>query len=89
MKVKYTNFRLSNAKTRWGSCSRSAKISLNWRLIMIPPSVIEYIVIHELAHIPNPNHSKAFYKFVEEFCPTYKQQKKLLKDLSFLIRTFR
>ncbi|MGQ9820013.1 MAG: M48 family metallopeptidase [Candidatus Kapaibacteriales bacterium] len=89
MKVKYNYLHLSNAKTRWGSCSKNNRISLNWRLIMMPQSVIEYIVIHELAHILYPNHSKAFYKFVEEFCPNYKQQQRLLRDLSFLIKAFR
>lgn len=89
MGVEYSNFRLSNAKTRWGACNRNARISLNWRLIMMPPNVIEYIVVHELSHILYPNHSKAFYEFVEKFCPNYKQQQKLLKDLSFFIKAFR
>lgn len=89
MNVQYSSFKLSNSKTRWGSCNKNGGIRLNWRLIMMPPSVIEYIVIHELAHIVYPNHSKAFYNFVGNFCPGFKEQIKLLKEYNFIAKLFR
>lgn len=66
-------------KSRWGSCSTHNVINFNFLLMKFPKSVIEYVVIHELAHIKHKNHSKAFWNYVEAFCPTYKEQERLLK----------
>ncbi|MBZ0106241.1 MAG: M48 family metallopeptidase [Sulfuricella denitrificans] len=62
---------LSNARTRWGSCTSRGDIRLNWRLIKAPPSVIDYVVAHELAHLIELNHSPAFWQTVSQLCPDY------------------
>lgn len=59
--------------SRWGSCTSEGHISMNWRLMAFPEDVIDYIVIHEISHIRYPHHQKAFWYFVEQFCPNYKE----------------
>lgn len=66
-------------KSRWGSCSSKNNISLNTRLMMLPPTNIKYIVIHELAHIKEKNHSVDFWNLVERYYPDWKKQKSVLK----------
>lgn len=72
-------FRLSQAQTRWGSCNNRGVISLNWRLIQLPLQLIDYVVAHELAHLIEMNHSKAFWKLVESVCPKYREARRKLK----------
>ncbi len=67
-------------KTRWGSCSSNGTISLNWRLIQAPPEVLEYVMIHELMHFREMNHSQRFWSLVEAACPNYESCKKWLVD---------
>lgn len=71
--------RISSARTRWGSCSTSGTISLTWRLIMAPPEVIDYVIVHELAHIRVKNHSKDFWSLVASLMPDYKKHLGWLK----------
>jgi len=66
-------------KSRWGSCSTKNSISLNTRLMMLPLTLIRYIVIHELAHIQEKNHSRDFWAIVERYYPNYKEKKKLIR----------
>lgn len=70
------DLKFRNNKSRWGSCSFHNVINLNINLMRFPKEVIEYIVIHELAHIKHKNHSKDFWSEVEKFCPFYKQRHK-------------
>lgn len=77
--VRYKKVQVKDVKSRWGSCSSKGTISLNWRLIMAPSEVIDYVLIHELAHIVHPNHSKYFWKYVATFCPDYKLHKSWLR----------
>jgi predicted metal-dependent hydrolase len=72
--------RISSARTRWGSCSTSGTISLTWRLVMAPPEVIDYVIIHELAHIKHPNHAKEFWDTVAAMMPDYKKHLNWLKE---------
>lgn len=72
-------FRLSQAKTRWGSCNSRGIIHLNWRLIQLPLHLIDYVVAHELAHLIEMNHSKAFWNLVGSVYPKYLEVRKLLK----------
>lgn len=81
----FTRFRLSSASTRWGSCSTRGTISLTWRLIMAPPEIIDYVIIHELAHTREKNHSRAFWKLVEEQLPDYRQRRCWLKKYGFML----
>jgi predicted metal-dependent hydrolase len=68
-----------NQKRRWGSCSSKGTISLNWRLIQTPPFVQDYIILHELMHLREMNHSARFWKLVSEVCPAYKEAEGWLK----------
>lgn len=72
-------FRLSNAKTRWGSCNSRGIIHLNWRLIQLPLHLIDYVVAHELAHLIEMNHSIRFWKLVGSICPQHLIARKELK----------
>ncbi|WP_407310234.1 M48 family metallopeptidase [Desulfosporosinus sp. SB140] len=80
MQVTYQDFRLKDQKTRWGSCSTRGNLNLNWRIIMAPEEVIDYLIIHELAHLTHPNHSERFWQRVGAFMPEYLFWKKWLKD---------
>lgn len=66
-------------KARWGSCHITGDIQLNWKLIMAPPAVIDYVIIHELCHLKQHNHSPAFWQLVENFDPTFTLQRAWLK----------
>lgn len=72
--------RISSAKTRWGSCSAKGTLSFTWRIVMAPVEVIDYLVVHELCHLNELNHSRAFWMQVETILPDYKQRRKWLKD---------
>jgi predicted metal-dependent hydrolase len=71
--------RLSSARTRWGSCGPTGTLNLNWRLIMAPPDVIDYVILHELAHLRERNHSARFWSLVAALAPGYQTQRKWLK----------
>ena len=70
---------IKDQKTRWGSCSKKGNIILNWRLIMAPLHVIDYVVVHELCHLKVMNHSKDFWNLVESILPNYHESRKWLK----------
>ena len=73
-------------KSRWGSCSRRGTISLNWRLIQTPAFVTDYIILHELMHLRQMNHSRKFWQEVERVCPGYRAAEKWLKTHGRLLR---
>ncbi len=77
---------IRNQRSRWGSCSRSATISLNWRLIQTPPFVRDYILLHELMHLREMNHSRRFWRQVETVCPNYRTAEQWLKQHTGLLR---
>jgi len=70
---------IKEQKTRWGSCSSKGNINYNWRIVMAPPEVIDYLVIHELCHLRVPNHSLLFWQEVARFSPNFKQHRAWLK----------
>lgn len=70
---------IKGQKTRWGSCSQQGNLNFNWRLVMAPLPVLDYIVAHELLHLVEPNHSKNFWALVEAICPEYKAHRVWLK----------
>jgi predicted metal-dependent hydrolase len=76
---RYEKLRISSARTRWGSCSAHGSLSFSWRLVMAPLDVIDYVVIHELAHLKIKNHSTVFWAEVARLMPTYRHQKDWLK----------
>lgn len=75
-----------NQRSRWGSCSRRGTISLNWRLVQTPPFVRDYIILHELMHLREMNHSARFWQQVERVCPDYAVAERWLKQHSRLLR---
>ena len=74
--------RISAARTRWGSCSHHGGISLNWRLILMPLAVIDYVVCHELAHLREMNHSPRFWSVVQQLCPDWRARRLELRQLA-------
>ena len=80
MGVTYGRITIREQKTRWGSCSSAGNLNFNWRLIFAPEPVIDYVVVHELAHRKEMNHSPAFYAIVQSVLPDYKTQQKWLRD---------
>jgi len=72
--------RVKTQKSRWGSCGIHNDINLNWLLILTPPNVMEYVVIHEICHIKERNHSADFWMLVEKHCPDYREYRLWLKQ---------
>ena len=85
--IGYRRIAIRGQKTRWASCSRQRNLSFNWKLIMAPEPVVEYVIIHELLHLKEMNHSEKFWELVARYCPAWKQHKKWLRqheaDLNF------
>lgn len=71
MNVVPREIKLSSARTQWGSCTSRGVVRLNWRLVTMPLHLIDYVVVHELAHLVEMNHSAAFWRVVEAACPDY------------------
>lgn len=81
MEVAPCTIRLSSARTQWGSCSARGVISLNWQLVKLSLPLIDYVVIHELAHLKEMNHSAAFWRVVASVCPDHKELRTALRDI--------
>jgi len=88
MQLDYISFNVRDYKARWGCCSKKAEIIINYKAIMLPHSVIDYILIHELSHILEFNHSAEFYKIIESVMPDWKKHRKNLKNYNFLLEMF-
>lgn len=80
MNVNPTGIKITSAKKRFGSCSTKNSLCFSYMLMLYPPEAVDYVVVHELAHIRFHNHSKEFYKFIERFLPDYKSRERLLKE---------
>lgn len=78
--VTYGKITIRNQKTRWGSCSSKGNLNFNCLLMLAPPEVLDYVVVHELCHRKQMNHSKAFWSEVEKVLPDYKEARKWLKE---------
>ena len=79
MGLKYGRMTITSAKTRFGSCSSSGNLSFSYRLMLYPEEAIDYVVVHELAHLVEMNHSGRFYRIVSSVMPDYKERQKILK----------
>jgi predicted metal-dependent hydrolase len=84
--IQVSRVSVRNQKSRWGSCSRQGTISLNWRLVQTPVFVRDYIILHELAHRRQMNHSNKFWQEVERLCPNYLMAEKWLKQNANLLQ---
>ena len=69
-----------NQKTRWGSASSNGTLSLNWRLMFAESEIVDYVVVHELCHLIQPDHSEAYWRLVESILPDYRDRRQALKD---------
>ena len=78
--VTYGRITIRHQKTRWGSCSAKGNLNFNCLLMLAPPRVLDYVVVHELCHRKEMNHSAAFWTLVASFCPDYRQSQKWLKE---------
>lgn len=77
--IKYSKIKINKAKTRWGSCSSKGSLNFNYRLYFAPLEILDYVVVHELSHIREMNHSKKFWNRVELVIPDYKKRRKWLR----------
>jgi predicted metal-dependent hydrolase len=77
--LRVTRISIRNQRTRWGSCGRDGHITLNWRLVLMPDAVRDYVLIHELMHLRRLDHSPAFWRLVEAACPDYRDARRWLK----------
>lgn len=76
----YSKIGITSARTRWGSCSASGALNFSWRLIQAPMEAVDYVVVHELVHTQVHNHSKKFWKRVEQSMPDYRERRKWLRS---------
>ena len=76
---RYRSVAIGNQRSRWGSCSRAGRLRFNWRLVLVPPTVLDYVIFHELAHLQVLNHSPAFWRFVASVCPAYEAHRLWLR----------
>ena len=79
MGVSYGRITVREQKTRWGSCSAKGNLNFNWKLILMPEGILDYLVVHELAHRMEMNHSPAFWRVVEREIPDYRERRMWLK----------
>lgn len=84
MGVKYKAVKISNAKTRWGSCSSTNSLNFSWKLIMAPLVMIDYVVVHELVHIKHKDHSSKFWDEVKKYIVDYKEKRKWFRDNKYI-----
>ena len=80
MGVTYGKVTLREQETRWGSCSSKGNLNFNWKLALMPDEILDYVVVHELAHRMEMNHSDKFWKIVENVLPDYRERRKWLKE---------
>lgn len=86
MGLKFSKVKLSSATKRWGSCSSLGNINLNWRLIMAPQEIIDYVIVHELSHLKEMNHSQKFWNEVGKVLPDYKERRNWLKNYGYRLK---
>ena len=88
MGLEFTSIKFGSYKAKWGSCDSKFNLTFNFKMLMLPPKLVDYIIIHELAHMIEFNHSQAFWEIVRSLLPTYKTQRTMLKSSNFLLGLF-
>ncbi len=82
MGISYGRISIREQKTRWGSCSSAGNLNFNWKLMLVPKEFLDYVIVHELAHRREMNHSPRFWAIVEQELPDYKERRKQLKAIN-------
>ena len=83
--LSFDEFKISDTKGRWGCCNSNFCINLNWRVICLPTNLIDYVIVHELSHLKEMNHSQKFWALVDYYCPNYKLIERWLKQNRALV----
>ena len=78
--LKYSRIAVTGAKKRWGSCSSKGYLNFSWRLVMAPPAMVDYVIVHELAHLAEHNHAPRFWQKVHALFPDYRQARRWFRD---------
>jgi predicted metal-dependent hydrolase len=86
--LKINTLKVKNHRSKWGSCSSLGNINLNWHLVMVERSLADYVIVHELMHLKEMNHSPAFWKLVEQFYPNYRAARKALGERQWIIGVY-
>lgn len=86
--LKSKAMKITDSKGKWGSCNSMGTICFNWRVIKLPPKIIDYVIVHELCHLVEMNHSKKFWSLVSKFLPDTQERKKAIKEYGFLLNLF-
>jgi hypothetical protein len=81
-----TTIRITDARQRWGSCTHKGGLNFSWRLVQAPPEIVDYVVVHELVHISQPDHSRKFWNKVREILPDYERRRKWLRENERLLK---
>lgn len=76
----YTRVKVRDQRTRWGSCSSRGSLNFNWRLILAPPAVMDYLIVHELAHLREGSHSSRFWGLIAKMCPPYQEAERWIRE---------
>lgn len=84
--LEFKNIAVKNQKTKWGSCSTYKNLNFNWQLILCPRDILDYVVIHEICHLKEMNHSKKFWNLVSLECPDHRLKRKWLRENGNLVR---
>jgi predicted metal-dependent hydrolase len=87
--VKPARIQIRDQRSRWGSCSTRGTLSFNWRLVLAPLDVLDYVVVHELCHLREPNHSRRFWRLVERHRPDWRQHRDWLHEYGPELLAFR
>lgn len=86
--VSYASIKIMSSKVKWGMCDNNHNLYFNFKLLMLSPQLVDYVIVHELCHIKQLNHSPKFWKLVGKFLPDYKDCQKQIKDCGFIIKLF-
>ncbi len=87
--VRYARIRIGGQRTLWGSCSSRGTLSFNWRLVLAPAAVVDYVVVHELCHLRVPDHSRRFWTLVEHHRPGWRSERAWLREYGSELLAFK
>jgi len=89
LNLQCTNVTTNNNKTRWGSCTHTREIAINWRAVMLKPALLDYIIVHEFCHLLEFNHTKNFWAIVQTILPNWRELRLKLKHIGWILLLFR